>query len=58
VLKISKAAIETAPSFSGEKTRLIGRIANLEKQKRLIQLIDPTRLIENQELKSLAALAS
>ncbi|MDO9142240.1 MAG: chemotaxis protein CheW, partial [Methylobacter sp.] len=58
VLKIPKSAIEVAPSLSGEQSRLIGRVANLEKQKRLIQLIDPSQLIESQDLKSLATLAS
>lgn len=58
VLKISKVAIEIAPHLSGEQSRLIGRVANLEKQKRLIQLIDPSQLFESQELKSLATLAS
>lgn len=58
VLKIPKAAIEIAPSLSSEQSRLIGRVANLEKQKRLIQLIEPSRLIESQDLKSLATLAS
>jgi purine-binding chemotaxis protein CheW len=53
VLKIPKIAIETAPCLSGEQARLIGRVANLEKQKRLIQLIEPSRLIESLELKGL-----
>lgn len=58
VLKIHKSAIEIAPQLSGEQARLIGRVANLEKQKRLILLIDPTQLIESQELKNLATLAA
>jgi purine-binding chemotaxis protein CheW len=58
VLKIPKAAIEIAPQLSGEQSRLIGRVANLEKQKRLIQLIEPAHLLESQELKGLATLAS
>lgn len=58
VLKIPHAAIEAAPHLSGEQARLIGRVANLEKHKRLIQLIEPSRLIEGQELQGLAALAA
>lgn len=58
VLKIAKAAIEIAPQLSSEQSRLIGRVANLEKQKRLILLIDPSQLIESRELKSLTTLAS
>ena len=58
VLKIPKAAIENAPQLSGEQAKLIGRVANLEKQKRLIQLLDPNQLIESLELKGLATLAA
>lgn len=58
VLKIPKSAIEAAPSLSGEQARLIGRVANLEKQKRLIQLIEPSHLIESQDLQGLAMLSS
>ena len=56
VLKIPKTAIEIAPCLSGEQVRLIGRVANLEQQKRLIQLIEPSRLIESLELKGLTEL--
>jgi purine-binding chemotaxis protein CheW len=56
VLKIPKTAIDIAPCLSGEQARLIGRVANLEQQKRLIQLIEPSRLIESLELKTLAEL--
>jgi purine-binding chemotaxis protein CheW len=58
VLKIPLAAVEAAPHLSGEQARLIGRVANLEKQKRLIQLIEPSRLVEDQDLQSLASLAA
>ncbi|QFY44379.1 chemotaxis protein CheW [Candidatus Methylospira mobilis] len=56
VLKIPKNAIEASPRLSGEQARVIARIANLEKQKRIIQLIDPSRLMEGRELQGLAAL--
>ena len=56
VLKIPKKAIENAPHLSDEQSRLIGRVANLEQQQRLIQLIDPSKLIESQELSGLAEL--
>jgi purine-binding chemotaxis protein CheW len=58
VLKIPLAAIETAPRLSGEQVRLIGRVANLTAQKRLIQLIEPARLVEGEDLQGLAALSS
>jgi purine-binding chemotaxis protein CheW len=58
VLKIPLAAVEVAPHLSGEQARLIGRVANLEKQKRLIQLIEPSCLVEGQELQGLASFAA
>jgi len=58
VLKIPKSAIEPAPHLSGEQSRLIARVANLEQQKRLIQLIEPSMLIESQELNGLAELTA
>jgi len=57
VLKIPLAAIEAAPHLSGEQARLIARVANLERQKRLIQLIEPSRLVEGDDLQGLASLA-
>jgi len=58
VLKIALAAVEAAPRLSGEQARLIGRVANLEKQKRLIQLIEPSHLVEGEDLQGLASLAA
>jgi purine-binding chemotaxis protein CheW len=57
VLKIPKSAIEASPSLSSEQVRLLGRVANLEKQKRMIQLIDPAHLIDEADQFQLAALA-
>jgi purine-binding chemotaxis protein CheW len=56
VLKIPKNAIELAPSLSSEQTRLLGRVANLEKQKRMIQLIDPAHLVDEADKSKLAAM--
>ena len=56
VLKIPKNAIEAAPCLSGEQAKLLGRVANLEKQKRLIQLIETSQLLESLDLKSLASM--
>lgn len=58
VLKIQKAAIEPAPCLSPEQARLLARMANLEKQKRMVQLIDPAQLIEAPDLANLAQLAA
>jgi purine-binding chemotaxis protein CheW len=55
VLKIPKAAIEPAPQLSKDQSRLLSRMANLEKQKRMVQLIDPRHLMEQEELVVLAA---
>lgn len=49
VLKIPKKAISAAPELSPEQARLLGRVANLEQQKRIIQLIDPLHLINTDE---------
>ncbi len=57
VLKIPKAAIEPAPQFSAEQGLLLSRMANLENQKRIVQLIDPSRLLEGRELTEVAAAA-
>jgi purine-binding chemotaxis protein CheW len=58
VLKIHKASIEPAPRLSADQAKLLARMANLEKQKRMVQLIDPSHLVEGRELKDLAKLAA
>lgn len=55
VLKIPNNAIEASPKLSGDQSRLLGRVANLEKQKRMIQLIEPDYLIDTADSASLAA---
>jgi purine-binding chemotaxis protein CheW len=55
VLRIPKAAIEPAPQLSAEQSQLLSRMANLEKQKRMVQLLDPPHLMAKKELKALAA---
>jgi purine-binding chemotaxis protein CheW len=57
VLKIHKSSIELAPRLSGEQDGLLARMANLERQKRMVQLIDPSHLIEKQQREDLAELA-
>lgn len=57
VLKIAKSAIEASPKLSSEQSRLLGRVANLEKQKRMIQLIDPEHLIDEADQFQLSAIA-
>ena len=55
VLKIARAAIEPAPKLSRQQGRLLARMANLEKQKRMIQLIEPEHLVEGEQLLELGA---
>jgi purine-binding chemotaxis protein CheW len=58
VLKVPKSTIEPAPRLSGEQSTLLARMANLEKQKRLVQLIDPGHLIEPPVREEMAQLAA
>lgn len=55
VLKLPKTAIEPAPVLSSAQGRLLSRMANLEKQKRMVQLIEPAHLVEGQELSEIIA---
>jgi purine-binding chemotaxis protein CheW len=58
VLKVPGRFIEPAPNLSSEQASLLARMANLEKQKRMLQLIDPAHLLGEGELSSMAALAA
>jgi purine-binding chemotaxis protein CheW len=58
VLKVPRSAIEQAPNLSKEQSTLLARMANLEKQKRMLQLIDPTHLLGDGELSSVAEMAA
>ncbi len=55
VLKVQKSTIEPAPRLAGEQSKLLARMANLEKQKRMVQLIEPNHLIEGQDRADLDA---
>lgn len=57
VLKIPRTAIVESPQLSSDQARLIGRVANLERQQRLIQLIEPSQLVQEEHRKELAAIA-
>ncbi|TWI52728.1 CheW protein [Pseudomonas duriflava] len=57
VLKIARTLIEPAPALSVEQQRLFGRVANLPKQKRMIQLVEPRQLLGEQELDALSSVA-
>jgi purine-binding chemotaxis protein CheW len=57
VLRIPKGAIEPAPALSSQQGKLLSRMANLEKQKRMVQLLEPAHLVENNHLSDLAAMS-
>lgn len=57
VLKVHKSAIEAAPQLSGAQSKLLARMANLEKQNRMVQLIDHTQLVQAQDREDLAQMA-
>jgi purine-binding chemotaxis protein CheW len=54
VLKIPRNAIGPTPALSEEQSRLISRVANLERQKRMILLIDVDHLLEQHEIGAIA----
>ena len=54
VLKIPKRKIEASPRLSMEQAKLLGRVANLEGQRRMIQMIEPQHLLEEEECIQLA----
>jgi purine-binding chemotaxis protein CheW len=54
VMKLPTASIRPAPELSSEQMRLIGRVANLEAQGRMILLVDPTQLLDQIEADVLA----
>ena len=56
VLKIARSAIGPAPELSDEQARLIRRVANLERQKRMILLLDAKTLLGAGELAEIKAL--
>jgi purine-binding chemotaxis protein CheW len=58
VLKVPRHAIEPAPCLSAEQSTLLARMANLEKQKRMLQLIEPAHLLDDTELSGMAELAA
>ncbi len=56
VLRIGRRQIDAAPDIGEAQGRLIGEVAKLDGDKRLVMLIDPTQLLGTRELRSLAAL--
>jgi purine-binding chemotaxis protein CheW len=56
VLRIPQAQISPAPAMSVEQSRLIGRVANLQGDKRLVMLIDPQHLLQGPEMQAMQQL--
>src|SRR5262245_13971078 len=54
IIKVPSAAIRPAPELSSEQMRLIGRVANLDEQHRMILLVDPAQLLTQVEADALA----
>jgi len=50
VLKVPSVAIEPAPVLSADQARLLARMVNLEQQNRLLQLLDPQHLLQQDML--------
>jgi purine-binding chemotaxis protein CheW len=49
LIKIVPANIHAAPELSAEQVRLIGRVANLEGEERMILIVDPAQLLDQVE---------
>jgi purine-binding chemotaxis protein CheW len=58
VLKVPVHVIEPAPLMSDAQSSLLARMANLEKQKRMLQLLDPSHLLADTDLHQVAAMAA
>jgi len=58
VLKIASANIEPAPQLSQDQVGLLSRMANLAKQSRMVQLLDPKFLIKGQDVESVIGVAA
>jgi purine-binding chemotaxis protein CheW len=57
VMRISAALIGPSPDLSEEQQRLIRRVANIEKNKRMILLLDVDQLLDVKEAESIARAA-
>jgi purine-binding chemotaxis protein CheW len=49
VLRLGRGALEAAPHLSAEQARIMGRVANLKDQKRMIQILDAGELVGDAE---------
>lgn len=58
VMRIPASLIGPSPTLSEEQQRLIRRVANIEKQKRMILLLDIDQLLDTKELKAVTKAAA
>ena len=62
VLKVARSTIEKTPSVSEEQARIMGQIANLQEQHRMILILDARELLDRSEInavrRSVAPLAA
>jgi purine-binding chemotaxis protein CheW len=56
IIKVPSHAIRPAPELSSEQMRLIGHVATLDEQQRMILLVDPAQLLTRIEADALAKL--
>jgi purine-binding chemotaxis protein CheW len=54
VLRLTRAVIEDAPRLSDDQARIMGRVANLREQKRMIQILEVRELVSAEELSRMA----
>jgi purine-binding chemotaxis protein CheW len=57
VLKVARSTIEPTPSATDEQARIMGQIANLEQQKRMILILDARELLDRSELTAMRGAA-
>lgn len=53
VLRLSRSVIESSPSLSADQTRIMGRVANLKTQKRMILVLDTDQLVDSRSMRQL-----
>lgn len=58
VLKIARSAIGPTPSLSDEQARLISRVANLERSRRMILLLEVANLLDAGEVSAIGSVQS
>jgi purine-binding chemotaxis protein CheW len=56
VLRIPRHQVVSAPTLSSEQRQLIGRVANLEGDKRMVMLIEPEHLLQGSEMQAIEQL--